>query len=100
MFCISMEPNHLDFIKNLGYIPVGLGKKSFSSEWMKDNTGKNISKKNYNREILKKKHEKTLFSVVPVVRKSIGSSYSLNTQTVDGQKSSPAHWMNFLSSVF
>ena len=48
MFCISMEPNHLDFIKNLGYIPVGLGKKSFSSEWMKDNTGKNISKKNEN----------------------------------------------------
>ena len=29
MFCISLEPNHLNFIKNLGYVPVGLGKKIF-----------------------------------------------------------------------
>ena len=25
MYCISLEPNHLNFIKELGYIPVGLG---------------------------------------------------------------------------
>ena len=24
MYCISMEPSHFSFIKNLGYIPVGL----------------------------------------------------------------------------
>tara|TARA_B100000700_G_C14943676_1_gene808042 strand:- start:562 stop:1350 length:789 start_codon:yes stop_codon:yes gene_type:complete len=41
-----MEPSHLNFIKKLGYIPVGLGDKKFSKEWMKDDEGKNISKKN------------------------------------------------------
>ena len=46
MFCISLEPNHLNFIKNLGYVPVGLGKKIFSNEWMTDSSGKNISQKN------------------------------------------------------
>ena len=46
MYCISLEPNHLNFIKSLGYIPVGLGEKNFSKDWMKDNIGNNISKKN------------------------------------------------------
>ena len=46
MYCISMEPNHLKTIKELNYIPVGLGEKSFSKEWMKDNIGKNITFKN------------------------------------------------------
>ena len=41
-----MEPSHLNFIKDLNYIPVGLGEKNFSNEWMRDNTGDNISKKN------------------------------------------------------
>ena len=27
MFCISLEPNHYKFIKDLGYTPVGLGEK-------------------------------------------------------------------------
>ncbi len=48
MFCISMEPKHLKFIKSLNYIPVGVGEKNFSEEWMTDNKGKNISKKNKN----------------------------------------------------
>ncbi len=48
MFCISLEPSHLAFIKSLNYTPVGLGEKSFSNEWMTDKTGKNISEKNKN----------------------------------------------------
>ena len=48
MYCISLEPKHLSFIKKLGYTPVGLGHKNFNQEWVKDNTGNNISKKNKN----------------------------------------------------
>ena len=48
MFCISLEPNHYNFIKNLGYIPVGLGDKDFNNNWFKDTSGANISKKNKN----------------------------------------------------
>ena len=29
MFCLSLEPKHYNFIKELGYLPVGLGEKSF-----------------------------------------------------------------------
>ena len=46
MFCISMNANHLNFIKEINYLPVGLGKDSFSSEWFRDNTGINITEKN------------------------------------------------------
>ncbi len=48
MFCITLEPSHLNFIKSLNYIPVGLGEKKFSSEFMSDRDGDNISKKNKN----------------------------------------------------
>ena len=48
MYCLSLEPSHLNFIKKLGYIPVGLGGKNFQQEWMRDNTGNNISYKNSN----------------------------------------------------
>ena len=48
MFCISLEPNHYNFIKKLGYIPVGLGDKDFNDDWFKDKLGNNISKKNKN----------------------------------------------------
>ena len=48
MYCISLEPKHLNFIKKLGYTPVGLGHKNFNQEWMKDKTGNNISQKNKN----------------------------------------------------
>ena len=48
MYCISLEPNHLNFIKELGNIPVGLGEKKFSKEWMRDISGENISSKNKN----------------------------------------------------
>ena len=45
MFCLTLEPSHLNFIKSLNYIPVGLGQKNFTNEWLNDKTGKNISKK-------------------------------------------------------
>ena len=48
MFCISLEPNHYNYIKKLGYIPVGLGDKDFNDDWLKDKLGNNISKKNKN----------------------------------------------------
>ncbi len=48
MFCITLEPNHYDFIKSLGYNPVGLGEKNFNHHWFTDKNGINISKKNKN----------------------------------------------------
>ena len=46
MYCISMKNSHLEIIKKLNYIPVGLGTAKFDKEWTTDNTGKNISFKN------------------------------------------------------
>ena len=46
IFCISMNSNHLNFIKEINYLPVGLGKDNFLSEWFRDNTGINITEKN------------------------------------------------------
>ncbi len=46
IYCISLEPNHYDFIKQIGYKPVGLGEKFFNKDWLSDKTGKNISNKN------------------------------------------------------
>ena len=46
MFCLSLEPNHCEFIKSLGYMPVGLGEKDFDQNWITDKSGINISKKN------------------------------------------------------
>ena len=46
MFCLALEPNHYKFIKKLGYIPVGLGKKNFDQNWLTDKSGTNISEKN------------------------------------------------------
>ena len=48
MFCLSLEPNHYQFIKKLGYLPVGLGNKDFDNNWLSDKSGNNISKKNKN----------------------------------------------------
>ena len=41
-----MNANHLNFIKEINYLPVGLGKENFSKEWFRDNTGINITEKN------------------------------------------------------
>ena len=48
MFCLTLEPNHYKFIKELGYTPVGLGKKFFNEDWLTDKSKINISKKNEN----------------------------------------------------
>ena len=46
MFCLTIEPKHINFIKNLNYIPVGLGDKNFSNDCLSDKEGENISTKN------------------------------------------------------
>jgi hypothetical protein len=46
MYCITIYNDHYEKIKSLGYIPVGLGNEKFSSNFMTDKTGKNISFKN------------------------------------------------------
>ena len=46
MYCISMSNSHLEKIKKLNYIPVGLGDGEFDKEWVRDNTLENISYKN------------------------------------------------------
>ena len=34
MFCLTMNANHLNFIKEINYIPVGLGTDNFSKEYL------------------------------------------------------------------
>tara|TARA_B100000963_G_C22561580_1_gene641625 strand:+ start:43 stop:864 length:822 start_codon:yes stop_codon:yes gene_type:complete len=46
MFCITLNPGHEEIIKNLSYIPVGLGEKKFSDDCFSDKAGLNISNKN------------------------------------------------------
>ena len=48
MFCLTLEPNHYNFIKDIDYIPVGLGENSFNHQWFTDKPETNISKKNKN----------------------------------------------------
>ena len=43
LYCMCLHEHHLSNIKKLDYIPVGLGANKFSKEWLKDNTGQNIS---------------------------------------------------------
>ena len=46
MFCLTLEPKHFSYIKELNYIPVGLGEKSFPDNCLGDKVGNNISLKN------------------------------------------------------
>ena len=50
-FCLTLEPNHENTIKDLSFTPVGLGEKKFSENCLSDKSGVNISSKNsfYNR---------------------------------------------------
>ena len=43
---MCLNSHHLNNLKRLNYIPVGLGNNDFSDEWLRDNTGINISSKN------------------------------------------------------
>ena len=46
MYCMCLDDSYLESVKKLKYIPVGLKNDNFSSEWLRDNTLINISKKN------------------------------------------------------
>lgn len=46
MYCITIHDNHLEKIKKIGYIPVGLGRNIKSKEFITDKTLINISDKN------------------------------------------------------
>ena len=46
IYCLCLENNLLDKVKNLQYLPVGLGTNNFSDGWLTDKSGKNISDKN------------------------------------------------------
>ena len=46
MYCLSLNDEDYDKINSLNYIPVGLGSNKFNSNWLRDNTGENISEKN------------------------------------------------------
>jgi len=46
LFCLCLNNHHLQNIKYLNYIPVGLGQNKFSDEWLTDDKGENISIKN------------------------------------------------------
>ena len=48
MFCLTLNPEHEGIIKELSYIPVGLGNKIFSNNCFTDKNGNNISHKNPN----------------------------------------------------
>ena len=48
MYCLTLEPNHKDFINQLGYHPVGLGNQKFDDNWLTDKSGESISHKNKN----------------------------------------------------
>ena len=43
---MALENENLETIKRLNYLPVGLKNNNFSNEWLRDNTGDNISQKN------------------------------------------------------
>ena len=46
IYCLCLQDNLLEKVKKLNYLAVGLGQNEFSSEWIRDNTGENISTKN------------------------------------------------------
>ena len=46
IFCIDIHKENYNKIKKLNYIPVGLGNEKFDENWVRDNTGDNISYKN------------------------------------------------------
>ena len=46
IYCMSIHSSNLEIIKSLNYVPVGLYKNNFSQEWLRDNSGDNISHKN------------------------------------------------------
>ena len=48
MYCLTLEPSHINYIESLGYTPVGLGDKKFPNNCLSDKKDRNISEKNKN----------------------------------------------------
>tara|TARA_B100001057_G_C22804614_1_gene932848 strand:- start:391 stop:1230 length:840 start_codon:yes stop_codon:yes gene_type:complete len=46
IYCLCLHEHHLENLKKLNYIPVGLGENHFSNQWIRDNKNINISQKN------------------------------------------------------
>ncbi len=46
MYCLSIDDKSYENIKEMNYIPVGLGQYNYKNNWLRDNTGENISIKN------------------------------------------------------
>ena len=46
MYCLSLNDEDYQKIKDLNYVPVGMGDNKFNANWLRDNTGSNISNKN------------------------------------------------------
>ena len=46
MFCLTLNPSHEEIIKDLSYMPVGLGENKFSSNCFSDKIGVYIAHKN------------------------------------------------------
>ena len=46
MFCLTLDPSHINYIDDLGYTPVGLGDKKFPVHCFSDKGDRNISHKN------------------------------------------------------
>ena len=46
MYCLCLKNSYYTKVKKLNYLPVGLGEENFSTDWLRDNTGINISSKN------------------------------------------------------
>ena len=46
MFCITICDSHYEKIKDLGYIPVGLGENIKNKNFLNDKIGENITTKN------------------------------------------------------
>ena len=44
-FCLTLNPEHEEMIRNLSYIPVGLGERVFSKNCLSDKTGDTIYQK-------------------------------------------------------
>tara|TARA_Y200000002_G_C22598841_1_gene628594 strand:- start:9 stop:821 length:813 start_codon:yes stop_codon:yes gene_type:complete len=48
IYCLCLHDKLYNNVKDLGYVPVGLGSKNFSDGWITDSSGENISHKNHN----------------------------------------------------
>ena len=46
IYCLDINNKNYSKIKKLNYIPVGLGEDKFNNNWIRDNSGENISNKN------------------------------------------------------